>query len=321
MNFIYAINFAPGFEELVAGPLKGIDAEIVFSEEAFAIVKLNKEVKISELRFAKSVIEVFDSSSSFKDLELTLPNSFEAPEGRTFSIRNFESGRPAKMEGATRASLIRDISARTKLRYSAFEPDVDFVIAKRRDGMSYFGYKLATNSSERAQRGEINSDIANLLLNLGEIKPHATVLDAFAGYGGISKEIVGSFAPEQVIAVEKNSTLVNKLKTEFGKKSKVRAVASDVVHFLKSTEIGFDLIIADPPWGEFEDYSGDLGKLYFDFLVAANKKLNAGGRIVIMSSAKEVLEGSVLDSEINVCEKLNVLVSGKKVLVLKLGES
>lgn len=319
MKDLYAINFAPGFDGLARGILKKSGVEIIFAEEAFVLARFEGEIKVGDLRFAKSVIEVFEYSPSYKELEFVLPNDFNISIGKTFSIRNFDCGRPAKMEDDVRAGLIREISEKTKLGYSSFEPDVDFVVAKRRDGMSYFGYKLDLGSSKKPQKGEINSDIANLLAELGDIKPGAKVLDAFAGYGGISKVIVSFFAPEQVIAVEKNSTLVNRLKTEFGKKSKVRVVASDVVHFLKSTELRFNLIIADPPWGEFEEYSGDLGKLYFDFLVAAKKRLSSGGKIVIMSSAKETLAASALDSGIEVEEELNVLISGKKVLVLKLG--
>lgn len=321
MNYLYAINFAPGFEELVADILKGAGAKVVFSEEAFALVQFEKEVKVGELGFAKSVIQVFNHSASSKDLKFILPDDFRAPEGRTFSIRNFDAGKPAKMEEEQRVDLIREISKKTKLRYSSFEPDADFVVAKRRDGMSYFGYKLDTKNKGKIQNGEINPDVANLLINLGEMKDGGRALDAFAGYGGISKELERGFNPVNVTAVEKNSTLVNKLKSGFGNKSKVRVVASDVVNFLKSTELDFDLIIADPPWGEFEDYLGDLGKLYFDFLISAKLKLANGGRVVVISSAKDLLESAALDSGMRIYEKLNVLISGKKVLVLKLGES
>lgn len=318
MAVTYAINFAPGFEELAGSILQRMGAEVIFSEEAFALVQLKDEAYGQEFRFAKSVIRVFDHVARFNNIELTLPNDFSATTGKTFSIRNFDAGRPAKMDETMRIGLIREISVKTGLRYSAFEPDVDFVVAKRRDGMSYFGLKLSMKGGVKPNKGELNPDIVNLLAELGDIKSGFRVLDAFAGYGGVSKEVTKSFNPLGVTAVEKDSQLVNRLKSEFGSKSKARVVASDVVNFLKGTELEFDLIIADPPWGEFENYGGDLSKLYFDFLTVAQKRLSGAGKLVIISSAKEVLEKVAEESGLTVEARLNVLISGKKVLVLKL---
>lgn len=317
--YAYAINFAPGFEGLVADIFESLDCEVVFSEEAFSLVKFNSKPDLENLRFAKSIIEVFDYSDDLDDLKLSLPENFVAPIARTFVIRSFEAGRPSRLDANKREELIKDISVKTELSYSSFEPDVDFVIARRRDGKSYFGFKIPSELRSKAKDGELSSDVANLLIALGGARNGASILDAFAGYGGVSKEVLNSFNPKSVVMVEKDSRLVNFLKNEFKVERNVKVVAGDVVNFLKSHEGGFDLIIADPPWGEFENYSGDLSKLYFDFLVSAKPKLNNSGKIVIISSKKEELEKVAAESGLGVESRLNVLVSGKKVLVLKLG--
>jgi tRNA G10 N-methylase Trm11 len=169
--------------------------------------------------------------------------------------------------------------------------------------------------------GELCSDISNLLLRLGDLNSGAEILDAFAGYGGISKETIKSFNPLSLIAVDKDSRMINGLKNQFKSDKRVKVVASDVVAFLNKAESNFNLIIADPPWGEFQEYEGNLLNLYCDFLTNAKLKLKSGGKIVIISSKKDELEEAAAKSGLNIEAKLNVLISGKKVLVLKLGNN
>jgi 16S rRNA G966 N2-methylase RsmD len=319
MNYLYAVNFAPGFEELVAYILKPLGCEVVFSEEAFALVQFKARPDLKLLRFAKSIIEVFDCKDEFGDLKLVVPEGFVSPEAKTFAIRSFEAGRPSKLDSEKRTEIIKEISNKTKLRYSSFEPDVDFVIARRRDGKSYFGFKLPVGAVTKINKGELHTDIVNLLLRLGQVESGARVLDAFTGYGGVSRELLKSFNPESVVMVEKDSKLVNSLKIIFKLDKRARVVAGDVVGYLKNSEYNFDLIVSDPPWGEFEDYIGDLSKLYFDFLIGAKSKIKEDGKIVMLSSKKGELEKAAMESGLNIEDKLNVLISGKKVLVLKLG--
>ncbi|MDQ5913473.1 MAG: tRNA (guanine6-N2)-methyltransferase [Patescibacteria group bacterium] len=317
MNYLYAINFAPGFEELVVGLLKKAGVKIELNEEGFALVEFSKRVTSPELGFAKSIIEVFSQSDDIPGLNLSLPNSFVAPEGYRFSIRSFEGNRPSKLDGETRVEVIREVSLKTKLKYSAFEPDVDFIISKRKSGLCFFGMKLPVNKV-KSEKGELHADVVSLLCELGNIKKGSKVLDAFAGHGGVSNTFLSNFEPISVVLVEKDSRLVNNLKPRFKSDKRARVAASDVVNYLKSTEGNFDLIVADPPWGEFEDYVGDLGKLYAEFLRVAKARVEPGGKIVMLSSKKEELEAAALASGMIVEARLNVLISGKKVLVLKL---
>jgi hypothetical protein len=136
MNFIYAINFAPGFEELVGGILAELEGEIIYSEEAFVLVKLKVFPEISELRFAKGVVRVFSFAENFKNLKFGVPEDLDLRCSKTFTLRSFEFGRPSRIESVLRTELIEEVATNTKLKYSAFEPDVDFVLAKRRTGMS-----------------------------------------------------------------------------------------------------------------------------------------------------------------------------------------
>lgn len=320
MNYLYAINFAPGFEELVVGLLKKTGAKIKLNEEGFALAEFSKRVAPAELGFAKSIIGVFSQSDDIAGLNLTLPNGFVAPEGYRFSIRSFEGNRPSKLDAETRVEVIREVSLKTKLKYSAFEPDVDFIISKRKSGLCFFGMKLPVEKI-KAEKGELHLDVVSLFCALGDIRKGSKVLDAFAGHGGVSSNVLSNFEPLSVVMVEKDSRLVNSLKPRFKGDKRARVAASDVVNYLKSTEGHFDLIIADPPWGEFEDYVGDLGKLYTEFLRVAKIRIEPEGKIVMLSSKKEELELAALESGMTVEARLNVLISGKKVLVLKLGNN
>jgi len=317
MFYTYAVNFAPGFEGLVGHILKRDGIKAVFLEEGFALVESKKRLKAIDLKFASSFVEVFDHGINLKDINFAIPKHFVFSAGRTFNIRNFNAGRPARMDEIVRVSLIKAIISTTGLKYSAFEPDIDFVISKRNNGFCFFGIKLR---SERLkyEKGELHSDVVNLLCELGGLRAEVRVLDAFGGHGGISGEVVRSFEPSKVVVCEKESRLINILKSRFVSNENVSVVAVDVVRYLKNSGETFDLILADPPWGEFEE-RGDLSKLYFDFLQAAKLRLAKEGSLVFISSAKEELETAVSDTGVKVEDRLDVLISGKKVLVLKLG--
>jgi 23S rRNA G2445 N2-methylase RlmL len=93
----------------------------------------------------------------------------------------------------------------------------------------------------------------------------------------------------------------------------------DVIQFLNQTEHKFDVILADPPWGEFEK-GLNTEELYLDFLIVASTKLNLHGKIVIISSDKKALDTVVIKSKLYTNNQLDVLISGKKVRVYCLSQ-
>lgn len=321
MNNLYAVGFAPGFEDLVAKIISRIPAELTLLEDGFAIVKLNNPEDLAKLKFAKTIYQIFDYEKDLNLLEFKIPERKELSlslGSKTFNLRFFKDREPSSLNQDLRESLISRISKNVELKYSAFEPDEDFVILQRQSGLSVFGVKLKSGAP-KVQSGEIHEDVAVLLAEFADLAKlkGSDILDAFAGYGGISSAILKFYNPESLTLVEKESALVNSLKLKFKDFSNSKVVASDVANFLNKTEQKFDVIFADPPWGNY-DKGVDVSKLYANFLNAARFKLKAGGRIVIISSAKKELLSAVEDSGLKIDEKLDVLISGKKVLCAKL---
>ena len=319
MNKVFALNFAPGFEETVRNILDESNLDLVILESGFCIVRSEPNFDVTKLKFASSIYEVYDFGNDLQSLDLSKLSSYRSEGDRTFNLRYFEEGAPAKLNDDFRREFVREIADIIKLKYSAFNPDRDFVLVKRASGINFFGVKLK-GAPKKDVAGRLGYDVTYLIEFFCGLKQNKVVLDAFGGYGGLSEALLDSFLPKSLIIVEKDSRLVNGLKRQFSEYENCKVVAGDVIKYLRNGDGKFDLIISDPPWGEY-DSDVDIDHLYTSFLGEAKLKLSNGGVILILSSAKNALDNAVHKSGLTTLNRANVLISGKKVLVLKLGNN
>ena len=108
-----------------------------------------------------------------------------------------------------------------------------------------------------------------------------TVLDLFSGTGGISYEFVSRGAA-QVHLVEKNYNNFSAIKKVINELelSNIKPIHIDVTAYLKTCNIKYDLIFADPPYNlKWIDEVPDL--------VLNADILNAGGLFIIEHSANQ----------------------------------
>ena len=139
------------------------------------------------------------------------------------------------------------------------------------------------------------------------------MLDAFGGYGGITNS-AKKFKPSKIIICENNLSLAARLEVRFKDSTLVNVRNQGVIDLLDNSSFQFDLILADPPWGEFEKNLDIIG-FYSSFLNSAKANLKPEGKIVIISSNKDALAEAVTSSGLSIKNQLDVLISGKKVRV------
>ena len=190
-------------------------------------------------------------------------------------------------------------------------PDVEFWFLYRREGIGFLLMRLTQHrdTAKELNQGELRPDIAHMLCRLSNPKPTDVFLDPFAGYGGIVKArqavpaasiVAGDIRPTaQLQALASGTT---------------RVLAMDAREMGDKVPSGsVDVIVTDPPWGQFEQLENP-GAFYGRFLAEARRVLRRGGRLVLLTALKKEAENA-LKLGFAIDERLDVLVSGKKAAV------
>jgi len=149
-------------------------------------------------------------------------------------------------------------------------------------GGKYKGRRIITpaNLKVRPTTDFAKEGLFNVLVNKVDFEG-ITVLDLFSGTGGIGFEFVSRGAA-QVHFVEKNYNNFSAIKKIINELElpNIKPIYIDVTAYLKTCNIKYDLIFADPPYNlKWIDEVPDL--------VLNADILNAGGLFIIEHSAKQ----------------------------------
>ncbi len=163
------------------------------------------------------------------------------------------------------------------------------VISGEKKGEKLFSLK---RREIRPTSDKVKGAIFNILsygLEFGQLLEGKKVLDLFAGSGALGLEALSRGA-EEVVFVDNSSASLNltrKNLKKLGFETKGKMVKKDILRFLRSeneiTSGGFDLILADPPYGK-----GLCQKLLE--ILAEKNFLNADGILVMEHHKKEKIE-------------------------------
>ena len=316
---IYALQFPAGFEKWIEVKIGQLPKLKVIKVESGLILidsTESEESKLKQLGWFSSIELVF-IYGSYKDID-QLINSIKLNDlsdlslsAKTFQLRTFVNNQPAKIDDITRSKLLNLISNKYRIKYSAHRPDMVFSIKLRQSGFGYFGVSLSSDHN-KYQKGELRLAAASLLTSLADLPGDPLILEAFGGYGGLTRALI-KLNPKSLKVIEKDKDLAKMLRSRLGKTTIV--INDDAVNYLNENQDAYDLIIADPPWGNYSKIEDDL---YLNFLLAAKLKLTDNGNIVIISSDKLKLEQAVSKSGLNLNLSLDVLISGKKARVYSL---
>ncbi len=321
---IYSAQFPSGFEALVKLRLEAdFKAKILVEEDGlilFLIKGIIPPLKLKKINYVSSLDAVLFWAKEARSLESLAAsvseNNFKVlkiKRSEDFQLRAFINNQPSVFKD--RDILTELISSSTGLELSSHKPCYIFNLKLRKSGLGIFSLKIKSDDKKYHQ-GELHQDVATLLCLFGELSRGDVVLDAFGGYGGIMNS-AKKFKPSKIIICENNLSLAARLEVRFKDSPTVNVQNKDVIDLLDNSSFQFDLILADPPWGEFEKNLDIIG-FYSSFLNSAKANLKPEGKIVIISSNKDALAEAVTSSGLSIKNQLDVLISGKKVRVYSL---
>lgn len=207
----------------------------------------------------------------------------------------------------------------TGLRMNLKYPDMEFWISIRSEKFALFGIKLPKKMMH-LEKGQLRLELAHILNYLSQPSQKDTFLDPFSGNGSIPLEIIRSFPFNKIIAIDKDSKLLNNLKREIRPSEKIVIKTGDALNLEIIKDSTIDKIITDPPWGFYEKTDMPIEEFYLKMLGEFYRIVRPNGVIVILmgdkSSFKDALER--MHNKFVLLEEYNILVSGKKASIYKM---
>jgi tRNA G10 N-methylase Trm11 len=202
-----------------------------------------------------------------------------------------------------------------------FRPKHEFWFIIRRDGAGYFCRLLKKRKSDgrlfadELRKGELRPELACLLCIDCEFSNSTVICDPFAGSGAIPAYIQRHCDYKRIYVSDIDAGLAAELKnTRLGRDSKIVIKRADAANLSHIRDGGVNLIVTDPPWGQFGGYR-DIAGLYKRAFAEMARILADSGEIVLLSGAPAETASAASAASLRVVSKVNILVSGKKACV------
>jgi DNA modification methylase len=340
---LYYASFIPGLQELIAEIIrerlpdavvhKLLDGAVLF-ETGCSYDKLNF-LCFNNIFAVVDVMEHGDSGKpeahidaiirnglSISDIELMAHNS---KKFRTFRIVISQENQPAAIDDKLRLAAEQYIEKLSGLKADRSKPDTEFWFLYRSEGFSLFMKRLTLRPSweKSLHPGELPPPLAWMLCHLGNLKHSDTFLDPFCGYGSIPRAAIKYFHITKCIAYDSDKKAVAYAATHFKNRSdqfaRHNAPSLKVADFRSLITTlprkSIDVIVTDPPWGDYRENQPDF---YQEMFNVFDVLLKENGRMVIL--------GARTDDLINAAKKcftlqkhIPILLSGKKVAIFCFG--
>jgi tRNA G10 N-methylase Trm11 len=179
-----------------------------------------------------------------------------------------------------------------------------------------------SHNKKKLEKGELRPELANILCRLSEPNDDDVCLDPFCGSGAILLErsrIVDYGGLFNCDIDEENVLNLKNIIKKLDNKKLNKSFFVKHIDFFKNNfdDEFFDKIITDPPWGYYEKID-NIQEFYDDMLREFKRILKPKGIIVLLTANKEELEKAAIKNKLNIVNKYDILVSGKKAGVYKI---
>lgn len=321
MNTYFSI-FISGLSSVVEKWLKGNSSpNLNISELLDGLVVYQTNNSISEVREYPIFNNSFVLLKKFKANSLPIFD-FEIERGwlkgyKTFRIIYSNENQISKINKNKLAKYEQVIIQKTRLKLDRTNPDTEIWIIKRSEGINLVGLRITQNSSleKTLHKGELRPQLAYFLNYLSEPNSNDIFLDPFTGHGSIPKSRIKYFPAKVIIVSDNDSLLLDNLKNKL---KDARVEPWNALNLKEIQNNSIDKIVTDPPWGIYIKEL-DIEEFYKKSLNEFARITKKDGIIVILTSQKALMDRLLTRSkELQLKEKLDILVSGKKSSIYKI---
>lgn len=235
---------------------------------------------------------------------------------KTFRVRYSVNNQFVGMDKSYTRQIEEKICRLTNAKIDRVSPQIEYWFIKRSENVGFFGRLLNKRkfTEKNLNKGELRPEFAYLMCMLGGLNKSTVVMDAFAGYGAIPKQIKKYFRFSRLYVSDINPECVRNLSRYFEKKQNVNVALRDALNMIDIENNTVDAVITDPPWGYYEQIN-DIEQFYVDMLREFSRVLKLKGKLVLLSARKEEFESAVRRENHKIEKKYDTLVNGKKASV------
>ena len=341
---LYASTFISGLQVPIRDALKRQFPDISIISLYDGLVVYNTETnieKIKKIRFFNNsflILKMFKNKNTLsietmiqsairaKDIETKI-SSILANKSYSYRIITSKENKLVSVNNNILKNMEMKLSKIKGLYLNRSKADLEFWFLLRREKVGFFMLRLTKKASTEKilNKGELRPELCYILCSIAGVCKDDILLDPFCGYGSIPIARAFMFPYNMIFASDNDWEKVKKLKQRVKQLPKSKSKKFIVKHLnalnMSVFEDGFiDKIVTDPPWGIYEDVGMSIEVFYELMMKEMHRVLKLNGVIVILTAKKEELERVLLKfrSRLNLLEKYDVLISGKKASIYKL---
>ena len=331
-----SLTCAAGFEQIVSAAiqedLRGLRVKGVASGALDATIKPTVPIaKLLKLEYLSGVHQVVVSIKRKKyslswiltQLSQELSQQQIAEPLRrdsSFRLRIIHEGTPVAVDRNGRLKLERALQSWSDMKCEPRGGAMEVWVNLRRESdEAVLSLRLDRTGRRRAPKGALRPDVAAALVRAAPHGKNDVVIDPFVGSGAIVIARA-AYAAQLIVASDHDKVIIDGLARHLrntnldtvvqAHRCDIRNVVPDLVPAHAATHV-----ITDLPWGKYDQIE-DLGRLYTDAAGSFAALLQAGGWLVCLVHVDMPISAELRHHGFDVVSEINVLISGKKALVV-----
>ena len=328
---MYYITCIAGTENIVSDFLledfKGLSVSKVMSG-SLIIETNNDSLDFEKIPYINNAFRIiFKSNDTNINSFINKTASFKKSYGitptrnKTYRVIVSRLNQLIKSDNRNIKTIQQRIEKESGMKLYPHKPDVEFWILKRSENVCFFMQRLFKHKSfdKTLDKGQLRADICYIMVRLSS--PNATdiVLEPFFGSGALLISRIRYGGYKMIFANEIMEDKVNAVKAKYKnirKKAIVKKADSLNMEFVKEGFI--HKILADPPWGDY-DNNMDVNDFYNKMFLEFARVLKSDGVIIMLTARKDEVEAIIHKSDILIVkDKYDILLSGKKAGLYKI---
>ncbi|QDP96827.1 hypothetical protein FOE78_13720 [Microlunatus elymi] len=320
---------AAGLGELVTDSLTAdLKGQISYSDDSAVMITTNADAaRVGRLSYVKNSFAVIGSvprrqslGQSIGAITRELSRWTLDRSRRPFRLMFSEDGQLVGVPGGSRTRLESAIGRATGGRFQARGGGDEYWTIARRDlDEVLFCRRIPAPRRRQPAKGGLAPDVAELIVNAaGRSRPGDVVLDPFAGTGALIRARTQKPFREAICVDLGYRTGSVQLLPELARDKGVRRLAEDARTLPSLPDDSVDLVLTDPPWGEFEQDPAAAAALIADALFSIGRVLRPGGRLAMLVARR--LAGDVTRqwrrNDLRIGRSYDLLINGHPATLL-----
>ncbi len=200
-----------------------------------------------------------------------------------------------------------------RVRNDRVNPQTELLVLRRSEGSAMLLLRLT--KPRPAKKGELSPAVASCLAFLARPEPGGSFFDPFAGSGAVGVARMELGKSKRVFLSDADENAVKKLRLRIPSRAEIEKL--DATRLTERFSAGeFTEIATDPPWGLYKPLKGDPAAFARETMENLAFALAPYGTLVLLTAMKDEFTKALKDSSLNLQERYDILVNGKKAAIL-----